>query len=83
MTWIDERRVVIAGGGGPGMSIMSGHYQLDATGAWNEDYDLQRANVRPSQTAPIPDMATVPVELRTVERKQLFVDGKPVGDAFP
>ena len=83
VTWIDERRVVIAGGGGPGMSIMSGHYQLDATGAWNEDYDLQRANVRPSEPAPIPDMATVPVELRTVERKQLFVDGKPVGDAFP
>jgi len=27
-----------------------------------------------------PNLATAPVEIRTIERRQLFVDGKPVGD---
>ncbi len=29
-----------------------------------------------------PDLSTAPVELRTVERRQLFIDGKPVGAPF-
>ncbi|HEU0100488.1 MAG TPA: DUF4153 domain-containing protein [Allosphingosinicella sp.] len=33
-------------------------------------------------TLPLPDTARGRVEVRKVERQQLFVDGKPVGDAF-
>ncbi len=29
-----------------------------------------------------PDLATAPVELRTVARRQLFIDGKPMGEPF-
>jgi hypothetical protein len=29
-----------------------------------------------------PNLATVPVEVRKIERRQLFIDGKPVGRPF-
>jgi hypothetical protein len=31
---------------------------------------------------PMPNVATATIDLRTVQRRQLFVDGKPIGDPF-
>ncbi|MGI8931391.1 MAG: hypothetical protein ACR2FK_03285, partial [Sphingomicrobium sp.] len=28
------------------------------------------------------DLATAPIEVRTIQRRQLFIDGRPVGDTF-
>ena len=39
------------------------------------------AEAAPVNTAK-PDLATAPIEVRTIERRQLFVDGEPVGEAF-
>ena len=39
------------------------------------------AEAAPVATAK-PDLATAPIEVRTIERRQLYIDGKPVGDVF-
>ena len=81
VTWIDDRRVVATGSSAPGTVVQTTHFQRDDAGAWHEDYDLQRSSA-PAPNPPA-DLSTATVELRTVTRKQLFVDGMPVGDAFP
>ena len=81
VTWIDDDRIVLAGASAKGMAVQATHYLLSKEGEWREDYDLQRSSVQPP--TPPTDLATAPVELRTVERRQLYVDGKPLGDAFP
>jgi len=50
------------------------------SGEWEEDYGAVR--VAQARRAPSADLATASVEVRPVTRRQVFVDGKPVGDAF-
>ena len=59
----------------------------DAHGKWTTEYagsEIILDDAKPAPGAPkgVPDLATAPVEVRTVPRRQLFIDGKPVGDAF-
>ncbi len=46
----------------------------DAKGEWSENYEIPRSRV--SQ-----DLASARIEVRTVNRRQLFIDGQPVGPA--
>jgi hypothetical protein len=54
-------------------------FDAQPDGTW-----VQRLPAPPivTSTAPLPDTATGRVELRKVERKQLFVDGRPIGEPF-
>jgi len=49
-------------------------------GEWRETYDMTHGAAQPQKTDP--DLETATIELRPVARRQLFVDGKPVGDPF-
>ena len=81
VTFVDDRRVVVVGSAGKGLHLQSSHFALDDAGLWQQNYDLQQTGK--AQPLTTTDVATARVELRTVERRQLFVDDKPIGDAFP
>ncbi|SKB25035.1 DUF4153 domain-containing protein [Sphingopyxis flava] len=49
-------------------------------GEWRESYGVTLGAEQPQKTDP--DLETATIELRPVARRQLFVDGKPVGDPF-
>ncbi len=49
-------------------------------GEWAEEYEAVRRAEQPDR--PATDLETATVEVRPVTRRQVFVDGKPVGDAF-
>ena len=75
---VEQDRAVVAGllhDGGP---IYSTVIRRQPNGAWSA---VPAPEVAPP-AAPALDLRTVPVEVRTVERRQLFVDGKPVGEPF-
>ena len=58
---------------------------LDPGGKWVESSNSAAIPVQPVASAPKvpgPDLATAPVELRAVQRRQLYIDSKPVGEAF-
>src|SRR3546814_9107160 len=58
-----------------------GFFARDAkSGEWTEDYAAARLARQPDR--PASDLETAPIEVRPVTRRQLFVDGKPVGDAL-
>lgn len=78
VTLVDERRAVIAGPLIKDDPIESAVLQRNDKGFWSQDIH-SRFVAKPAFR---PNLATAPVELRTVERKQLYVDGKPVGEAF-
>ncbi|WP_255247056.1 DUF4153 domain-containing protein [Sphingopyxis sp. GW247-27LB] len=50
------------------------------SGEWEEDYGAVR--VAQERRAPSADLETATVEVRPVTRRQVFVDGQPMGDAF-
>jgi hypothetical protein len=78
VTLVDERRAVIAGPLIKDDNVESAVLERNAKGVWMQDIHRQYIAKPPFK----PDLGAAPVELRTVERKQLFIDGKPVGDAF-
>ncbi|MEO6581736.1 MAG: DUF4153 domain-containing protein, partial [Sphingomicrobium sp.] len=78
VTLVDNRRAVIAGPLIKDDTVESAVLERDAKGVWSQDIH-SRFVAKPSFR---PNVGTAPVELRTVERRQLFVDGKPVGEAF-
>ena len=55
-------------------------------GKWDEmgEYMAPPVVTTPGEVhpAPMPNVATAPIDLRNVQRRQLFVDGKPVGEPF-
>ena len=59
---------------------------LNKEGKWQGmgDYMAPPVKATPGQLHPEPvaNVATAPIDLRTVQRRQLFVDGEPVGDPF-
>lgn len=76
LIWIDDARVVIAGQRDGSDRIESQIYERDAKGVWSI---FTRYVVEDPFLA---DMRSAPAEIRTVTRRQLFVDGKPVGEPF-
>jgi hypothetical protein len=78
VTLVDATRAVIAGPVIKGNTVESAVLQRNDKGIWSQDIHSQFV----AKPAFRPDLVTAPVELRTVERKQLYIDGKPVGEAF-
>ena len=78
VTMVDERRAVIAGPLIKNDTVESAVLERNAKGFWSQDIH----NPYIAKPAFRPNLVTAPVELRTVERKQLFIEGKPVGGAF-
>lgn len=71
-------RAILVGSPRRGSSVHSLHIAPGTDGQWRE-HDLTATSTEPPP--PAPDL-TGEVEIRSVERRQLFVDGKPVGDVF-
>ena len=78
VTLVDERRAVIAGPLIKDDNVESALLMPNAKGIWQQDIHSRFVAKPPFR----PDVSRVPVELRTVERHQLFIDGKPVGEPF-
>jgi hypothetical protein len=78
VTVLDQRRAVIAGALIKDDTIETALLVPNANGVWEQDVNDRFVAKPPFR----PDVSRVPVELRTVERRQLFIDGKPVGEAF-
>ncbi len=78
---VDDQTVIVAG-----QKFKDGSVTSDTItrlkGEWSmfHAFDPQEADRQKARFSP--DIARAPVEIRTVGRKQLFIDGKPVGDAF-
>ena len=58
---------------------------MDEKGKWTNDFlgetIMPRETVKDGDS-PRSDLATATIELRKVERRQLYIDGKPVGEPF-
>jgi len=78
VTLVDDRRAVIAGPVIKDDTVESAVLQRNDKGVWSQDIHSRFIAKPPFR----PDLATAPVEVRTVERRQLYIDGKPVGAAF-
>ena len=78
VTMVDERRAIIAGAVIKDDTVESALLSPNADGVWEQDIH-ERFIAKPPFR---PDMSRAPVELRTVERHQLFIDGRPVGEAY-
>ncbi len=78
VTVVDERRAVIAGPLIKDDNVETALLMPDAKGIWQQEIDSRFTAKPPFR----PDVSRVPVELRTVERRQLHIDGKPVGEPF-
>ena len=78
VTLVDDRRAVIAGPLIKDDTVESAVLERNAKGAWSQDIHSRYV----AKPAFRPNLVTAPVELRTVERRQLHIDGKPVGEAF-
>ncbi len=79
VTLIDGGRALVAGPLIKDDTLESAMLTRQSDGNWSQDGE----KVPPKPQLQVrPDLATAPVELRTVERRQLYIDGKPVGEAF-
>jgi hypothetical protein len=78
VTVVDERRAVIAGPLIKDDNVETALLMPNTKGIWQQDIHSRFIAKPPFR----PDVSRVPVELRTVERRQLFIDGKPVGEPF-
>ena len=85
-TWIDDRRVLLVGERRQDSSLSRSMFVLGKEGNWEAtgDYMSPPVVTTPGQVhpEPMPNVATAPIDLRTVQRRQLFVNGRPVGDPF-
>ena len=81
----DDRTAIVTGRWSRQQDMSSQRLVLDPGGKWVESSNSAAIPVQPVASAPKvpgPDLATAPVELRAVQRRQLYIDGKPVGEAF-
>jgi len=78
VTVVDERRAIIAGAVIKDDNVESAVLMPNARGVWEQDIHSRFVGKPPFR----PDVSRAPVELRTVERRQLHIDGKPVGEAI-
>ncbi|MEO6359313.1 MAG: DUF4153 domain-containing protein [Sphingomicrobium sp.] len=79
VTLVDDRRAVIAGPLFDTDMVEASEIKRDVEGVWSQSDILDSPALKPR---PSPDLATAPVEVRIVQRRQLFIDGKPIGNAF-
>jgi hypothetical protein len=78
VTLVDGNRAVIAGPLIKDDNVETALLERNEKGVWSQDIHSRFVAKPPFR----PNLETAPVELRSVERKQLFIDGKPVGEAF-
>jgi hypothetical protein len=78
VTLVDDRRAIIAGPLMKGETLQSAVIERDDKGAWSQDFGVHTLAKPPFR----PNLVTAPVEVRKVERRQLFIDGKPVGEVL-
>jgi hypothetical protein len=78
VTLVDDWRAVIAGPLLKDDDVESALIERDNKGVWSQDIHGSYVAKPPFR----PNLVTAPVEVRTVERRQLYIDGKPVGEAF-
>lgn len=80
VTIIAADRAVLAGTQAPRGGVSRMLLQRGADGMWVQAEDWPAGRTFDPKFRP--DLGTVPVEVRAVERRQLFVDGRAVGPAF-
>ena len=78
VTLVDERRAVIAGPLIKNDTVETALLERNSKRVWSQDIHSRFVAKPPFR----PNLSTAPIELRKVERRQLFIDGKPVGNAF-
>ena len=85
VTLIDQRSGVVAGRVFADSNVAVNTITMNAKGQWIHEFVSSAPEIKTSaigeKIAPI-DFATAPIEVRTVTRRQLYIDGKAVGDAF-
>ena len=74
---LDDDQVIVAGRMHERGPVVSQALTLKG-GKWASDDPVLRAPAQDFQ----PNLGTADVEVRTVERRQLFIDGRPVGEAY-
>jgi hypothetical protein len=73
---VGESRALVAGPTFKDDTVVTATIARDAKGDWSQvDSDPY-----PPKPPFRPNLTTAPVELRTVERRQIYIDGTPVGD---
>ena len=77
-TRVDDRRWLLVGAFGK-EPLQRALIERQKDGSWSEVEEWQHA---PPQQSARPDLGTARVEIRPITRRQLFVDGQPVGRAF-
>lgn len=78
VTLVDDRRAVIAGPLIKDDTVETALLERNSKGAWSQDIPTPVVAKPPFR----PNLATAPIEVRKIERRQLFIDGKPVGQPF-
>ena len=84
VTLIDDQTAVIVGRSAD-TSVISFQKAVRDKESWATEMiysDHVFGDRTPGTAQPSVDLATAPVEVRSVQRRQLFIDGKPVGGAF-
>ena len=91
MAWIDDRHVIVAGKLTADADLTSKMLELQKDTSWSEAISgvegnwetitIGKQSVAKSQNEG-PNIAAAPVEVRTIQRRQLYIDGKPVGEVF-
>jgi hypothetical protein len=85
VTMIDDRAGLVAGQMTANGDLQMNRIRMDDKGVWtNQFYSVDEIDDVATALMPTtaPNLATVPVEVRKVERRQLFIDGKPIGRPF-
>ncbi|HEX8413290.1 MAG TPA: DUF4153 domain-containing protein [Sphingomicrobium sp.] len=78
LTIVDRDRAILFGRNGANDAVGSVHIERANDGTWPEHDDFPIFAGSEAQKVNLAGE----VQVRTVQRRQLFVDGKPVGDAF-
>ena len=74
----DDRLAVVAGAPIKGKAVESVILERRPAGSWVVDFEKPGSDKVPVTA----DLSQVPVEVRRVERQQLFINGEEVGEAF-
>jgi hypothetical protein len=76
--WVGDSRVAVVSNSG-----MLSHFAIDpATKTWNDYYGASDPVEQKRRELSVDDVEKGAVEVRTVTRRQIFVNGKPVGGDF-
>ena len=78
----DSATAIITGRGSRQEVLTTQSLRRHGGGKWVATFMVGDLPLSPGTTVATPDLSTARVELRTVERRQLYIDGKPVGEAF-